>query len=140
MEDKVLNVFMGEVARQSAYVIRATRGINEGLSQHDTEGVWHSIQALLTAAGTISMLLWPEARFAERGADLRSKLAVRADSPLADRTLRNHFIHFDERLERWAAKMPGVIVDSNISEGPIQNFVRSRARNQVISATSTQGP
>jgi len=85
--------------------------------------LWCSVQAFLVAAGNISKLLWPSYRkgeelIPERGPELRVSLAVEEDSPLAPRTLRNHFEHFDVRLEQWAvSSKPRVFVDSNI--GPV---------------------
>jgi hypothetical protein len=84
------------------------------------ERLWYSVQAFLGAAGNISKLLWPAYRKGEelipqRGPELRASLAVEEDSPLAPRTLRNHFEHFDARLEAWAvSSTPRGFVDSNI--------------------------
>jgi hypothetical protein len=45
----------------------------------------------------------------------RPALAISDDNVLATRTFRNHFEHFDERLEAWAAADPSRnFVDSNI--------------------------
>jgi hypothetical protein len=88
-----------------------------------SDRLWYAVQAFLVAAGNISTLLWPsyrkgEGRTPERGPELRAGLAVEEDSPLAPRTLRNHFEHFDERLEEWAVSPgPRKVVDSNI--GPV---------------------
>jgi hypothetical protein len=82
--------------------------------------LWYSVQAFLVAAGNISKLLWPPGKplFPERGPELRSGLDVEENSPLKPRTFRNHFEHFDERLERWAASPePRTLTDSNI--GPV---------------------
>jgi hypothetical protein len=70
---------------------------------------WYSVQSLLMAAANVSKLLWPTYRRGEnlipcRGEELRKSLAISDEhSPLSDRTLRNHFEHFDARLEHWAA-------------------------------------
>jgi hypothetical protein len=84
------------------------------------ERLWYSVQAFLVAAGNTSKLLWPaywrgEERIPERGPELRNGLAVEEDSPLAPRTLRNRFEHFDVWLEAWAvSSAPRGFVDSNI--------------------------
>jgi hypothetical protein len=86
---------------------------------------WYAVQAFLVAAGNISKLLWPnywkgEARLPERGPDLSASLNVDENSPLAPRTFRNHFEHFDVRLEEWAVSSnPRVLIDSNITPGDI---------------------
>lgn len=79
--------------------------------------LWYSVQAFLVAAGNISKLLWPPGKplFPEHGPELRAGLDVEENSPLKPRTFRNHFEHFDERLERWAASpAPRTLADSNI--------------------------
>jgi hypothetical protein len=86
-----------------------------------SERFWYSVQAFLGAAGNISKLLWPSYRreeklIPERGPELRASLAVEADSPLAPRTFRNHFEHFDVRLEEWAvSSKPRIFIDANIA-------------------------
>jgi hypothetical protein len=88
---------------------------------------WYSVQAFLVAAGNISKLLWPsyqkgEMLIHERGPELRAGLAVEEDSPLAPRTLRNHFEHFDVRLEQWAvSSKKRVFADSCIG---LANLIR----------------
>jgi len=72
------------------------------LPQLDTR-LWFEIQNLLVALANISKILWPPDKTAERGAALRLTLAVPDTSPLSRRIMRNHFEHFSERLERWAA-------------------------------------
>lgn len=67
---------------------------------------WYSIQAMLVAAASVSKLLnldiaRPPGIPADRRSAVRQSLDVDDSSPLASRVLRNHFEHFDERLERW---------------------------------------
>jgi hypothetical protein len=86
-----------------------------------SERFWYSVQAFLVAAGNISKLLWPsyrrgEERIPERGPELRATLAMEENSPLAPRTFRNHFEHFDVRLEEWAvSSQHRIFVDANIA-------------------------
>jgi len=75
---------------------------------HD-EYFWYSLQAFLIAVGNISKLLWPSPPrrgtrriISDRGEKLRESLDVPEGSYLESRRLRNHFEHFDERLETWA--------------------------------------
>jgi hypothetical protein len=95
----------------------------EQMRQAAKDRLWCAVQAFLVAAGNISKLLWPSYRkgeelIPERGPELRVSLGVEEDSPLAARKLRNHFEHFDMRLEKWAvSSKPRVFVDSNI--GPV---------------------
>lgn len=85
---------------------------------------WAAVQALLGAAGNVSKLLWPPGRsdlgaVPGRGEQVRQLLAIPNDSPLRDRTARDHAEHFDERLERWASRtVRRDFVD--MSAGPIE--------------------
>jgi hypothetical protein len=79
--------------------------------RHDAvrDRFWYSVQSLLMAAANVSKLLWPvywkgEKLLPDRGEELRKSLGIGdKHSPLSDRTLRNHFEHYDARLEHWAA-------------------------------------
>jgi hypothetical protein len=54
----------------------------------------------------------------ERGPELRARLEVEEGSPLKPRTFRNHFEHFDSRLEQWAVSSEHrVFIDVNV--GPM---------------------
>jgi hypothetical protein len=66
------------------------------------------IRAVLVASANVSKLLWPikdrryRSHFPERGEQLREALGVDDDPPYRLRTFRDHYEHFDERIERWA--------------------------------------
>jgi hypothetical protein len=68
--------------------------------------VWFSLQNLVIAAANVSKALWgSNKQAAARRTDLRQSLNVNDDSPLfPPRTMRDHFEHYDERLEEWDAK------------------------------------
>lgn len=103
MEAMVLRIFQREVERQCKFAIIAVEDLSQALQIGDMDRIWYSIQAILVAAGNVSKLLWPpKPLLPERGAELRASLSVDDDSPLEPRTFRNHFEHFDERLEQWA--------------------------------------
>ena len=103
MEMIVLRIFQREVERQCKFALIAAQDLNQALKASDMDRVWYSVQAFLIAAGNVSKLLWPpKPLLPERGADLRASFSVGDDSPLEPRKFRNHFEHFDERLEQWA--------------------------------------
>lgn len=119
MDTRILSIFQLEVKRQAKFGLMAASEMEETLRSRDNERFWYSIQALLVAAGNVSKLLWTSGTSkktgVERGRYLRNSLAVDQDSPLHDRTLRNNFEHFDERLDAWtAAAHLGGFVDSNV--------------------------
>lgn len=133
MEKYLLRLFQREVERQCRFALLATEDLHHALGILDRDRVWFSTQVLLVAAGNVSKLLWPsDSRYSNRGTDLRASLGVRNDSVLAPRRFRNHFEHFDERLEEWArSSNTHTFVDSNIMSpgaivGPPQrDFLRN---------------
>ena len=115
MDSHVRSIFVGEVERQAKFGLMAVVDLKAALTSDDADRVWYSIQGLLIAAGNVSKLLWPVNAHEERGKVLRQAFSVSEDSVLAPRTFRNHFEHFDERLDAWAAAAGARnFVDSNI--------------------------
>ena len=87
--------------------------------QEEFQRVWQSLQMFLTFAANISKFLWPQNPAAKsRADDLRQLLGVADNSPLSDRTARNHLEHIDERLDKWALDTAAQnyfgLVDGNI--------------------------
>jgi len=56
-------------------------------------------------------------KYKARGCILRKSLSVSDNSILKPRNFRNHFEHFDERLEDWASLPRRVFIDRNIGPG-----------------------
>jgi len=130
----VLQIFQHEVERQCKFALIAAQDLNQALQSPDMDRIWYSVQAFLVAAGNISKLLWPsKPHLPKRGDELRASLSVEDSSPLQPRKFRNHFEHFDERLENWAVSSkrhnfadsnvgpPGMIVGLD-PEDYIRNF------------------
>ena len=102
-------LFLNELQRQCRFALTAAQVAYA--SMHNPDGsrkptemtqFWFAIQGILGAVGNVSKILWPQAKQSqERGRRLRTLLAVDENSCLAPRTFRNHFEHFDERLESW---------------------------------------
>jgi hypothetical protein len=115
MDQQLQTIFLHEIERQSSFAVMAADDLESALRAQDGYRVWYSVQGLLIAVGNISKLLWPVVAHEERGRRLRQLLGVPDDSVLAPRTFRNHFEHFDERLESWATSSERRnFVDSNI--------------------------
>ena len=119
MDPAILRAFKLEVERQCSFATIAARDLENALRDREMDRVWYSIQSILVAAGNISKLLWPQkSKIPDRGSELRANLSVSDDSPLQPRIFRNHFEHFDDRLEEWATSSTRRnFVDSNV--GPI---------------------
>jgi hypothetical protein len=116
MEKMILRIFQREVERQCRFALIAAQDLDLALRTRDMDRIWFSVQGFLLAAGNISKFLWPSTPILpERGDELKASLSVRDDSPLEPRSFRNHFEHFDERLEKWASSSKHRnFVDSNV--------------------------
>jgi len=119
MNEQAMSFFLDELYRQCDYGVRAHRQMDAVLP--DLDDFWFWAQAFLIAAGNASKLLWGvDDKAAKRRRALRDRLEVTADSPLRDRALRNHFEHFDERIEDAVAT--GAIIDTSVlPPGAIQD-------------------
>ena len=120
LDAKALQMFQREVERQCKFALMAYDDVHNALRNNDIWRVWYFVQALLTALGNISYLLWPpRPRISDRGEQLRESLSVRDDSPLQSRSFRDHFTHFDERLDDWALSSENLdYADSNVGITP----------------------
>lgn len=116
MKKMVLKIFQREIERQCKFSIIAINEIKWGLSNNNLDIVWYAIQNLLVAAGNTSKIFWPpKPKYRKRGEELRKNLDIKDNSPICPRTFRNHFEHFDERLESWAmSSKRHNFADSNI--------------------------
>ena len=136
----VLDVFKREVWQQCSFALRATEALNTALAAPDAQATFAALQSLLISVANLSKLLWGarKGKEAERKI-LRDALGVPDDSPLRSRALRNHFEHFDERLEEWIERDPNrIFVDMNVgprtmiggldrSQSFLRNFDNTRA-------------
>ncbi len=109
-------VFIGEIVNQAKYADRAAEHLKTTNDDADPVEIWGSIQSILIAAANVSKILWPpRKRSATRGEALRKLLDVDDRNPLSDRSLRNHFEHYDERIEDWfEGERSAVYIDSII--------------------------
>ena len=90
---------IGEIVTQSKFAEKAAVQLTKS---SDSVEVWGSIQSILVAAANVSKILWPaRKRYMARGKQLRELLGVDDDNLLSDRTFRDHFEHYDERIEDW---------------------------------------
>ena len=105
-------VLIGEIVLQSKIAHRAADRLKVTHDNFDMVEVWCSIQSILIAAGNVSKILWPHQKYKSRGETLRQMLNVSEDNLLSDRKFRNHFEHYDERIEDWFNNQsPAVFTD-----------------------------
>lgn len=106
-------VFLSEIILQVQIAERAEKRLPIDPGNFDDIEVWCSIQSILGAAGNVSKILWPQYKESkERGDELRKILDIDKTNIIASRKFRNHFEHYDDRIEKWFDKYPnGVYVD-----------------------------
>lgn len=112
----LLRVFQRQVEFQLGALLNANGRLVSALAQDDMPPVWYAVEGLLTAAANASKALWGQGQAAnDARRPLRESLGVADDSPLSARRMRNHFEHFDERLDEWWVKSPAHnIADMNL--------------------------
>jgi hypothetical protein len=102
VEPMHLRIFQAQVELQCRTVIFAAQDVERALRLPDAALTWSAIQNLLTAAANISKALWGQGgKLAVEREPLRASLGIADTSPLREVAMRNHFEHFDERLDRW---------------------------------------
>ncbi len=102
----LLRAFQRQVKFQCECVLVAAQEIDAALTRHDDHAVFCALQALLGAAANTSKALWgvhKTKKVLAARAFLRASLQVADNSPLHPRDMRNHYDHFDERLDEWWA-------------------------------------
>src|SRR5262249_18859509 len=121
MDDSRVNgleqmVFIGEIVKQTKIANRAAERLQATTDHFDGLEVWCSIQSILVAAGNVSKILCASrASSAARGENLRMLLNVDDHNLLSYRKFRNHFEHYDERIEDWCKKNQSALyMDSSI--------------------------
>lgn len=129
MDKMVLRVFQREIQKQCEFALISATYINDTISNiqntKSTNQLWYFVQNFLIPTANVSKLLWgSKERIAESRKELRESLNISDDSLLKSRIFRNHFEHYDERVETWAVSSKNKnFIDSNI--GPISGFEAS---------------
>lgn len=127
MDKMTLRVFQGQVASQCQVLLAETERAQIALDDmtHNRnwpqcmDVFWEAAQNLLVAAANIAKALWGSGgKKATERADLRMSLSVDDTSLLkASPILRNHFEHFDDRIEEWEQRSERkLFVDRNVGD------------------------
>jgi hypothetical protein len=126
-------VFLGELAFQAKIAQRSADSLSATQNHSDHIEVWRSIQSLLVAAGNISKILWPSVKANKaRGEKLRTILSIDERNPLSIRKFRDHFEHYDERIEKWLKNTASAVyVDLAIDPLPYIWGAKLDARHRV---------
>ena len=105
-------ILIDEIVLQSKIAQRAAERLRATHEDFDHVETWCSIQSILVAVGNVSKVLWPNEKYKIRGETLRQLLEVENNNPLSSRKFRNHFEHYDERIEEYFRNnAQGVYID-----------------------------
>jgi hypothetical protein len=115
-------IFIKEIVLQSKIAQMAANRL-PGPHDHSNQiEAWWVIQSILVAAGNVSKILWPQRKeYTARGEELRKLLAVAENNLLSDRKFRNHFEHYDERIEDWFKEQSSAVY-TDLAIDPIEWF------------------
>lgn len=131
--EKEIRIYKWEINKQCTFALTAVSNIEDSLNRlnvgnnmndfkNNTDTIWYSIHSLLTSTGNLSKLFWPpNKKYSSRGQKLREIFSVEDTSLLNSRQIRNHFEHYDERLDTWILSREKIFADSNI--GKIENMI-----------------
>lgn len=102
MEPIVLSQFLRQAELQCRYAFASYEMVQRAEAVQDITTVFYGAQNLVTALGNAAKVFWglkAEKTAARRL--VRERAGVAEDSPLKDVSMRNHYEHMDERIERW---------------------------------------
>ena len=130
-------VFIGEIVLQSKIAQRAAERLQATHNNFDKVEVWCSIQSILVAAGNVSKILWPDQKHKIRGERLRQILKVGKSNLLSDRRFRNHFEHYDERIEDWFNNQSSAVYNDLAMNPSLRGTTASRDHRGYNSFNNT---
>jgi len=112
MDDFLLRLYLEQAKEECESAFSAIKALNAALSPQAESDPFMPAQALVHHAAAVSRIFWPPGskdkilrkRSHRRGEKLRTAIGLVSPHPVQARTLRDHFEHFDERLDDWAER------------------------------------
>lgn len=112
MDDFLKRIYLQQVKQECEFCLAAVARMNEILKLEDESknDFFREALDLVHHGAAVSRMFWPPrcrdkkktARAQQRGQVLRDQLKIPSNHSIQKRTLRDHFEHFDERLDDWA--------------------------------------
>lgn len=110
MEQDLEKTYLEQALQDCKSCMISTVRLNYALAHLDNCDPFDHIMALNHHSAAVSRMFWPpgspnkisKARSKARGDFLRNSVGVEEDHRVRQRTLRDHFEHYDERLDEWA--------------------------------------
>lgn len=118
-------ILMSEIVLQTKIANRAAERLKSANENFDNIEVWGSIQSILVSSGNVSKILWPQ-KNKKYGERLRKLLQVKDNNPVSSRKFRNHFEHYDERVEEYFKNQTSTVYRDLAMNPSISSF---RQRN-----------
>jgi hypothetical protein len=115
MDEFIESIYLRELIAQCEFGVGSVQRMNKVLENHGSPSeFFREAGDFLQHSSAVSRLLWPpgsnnrsiKKRAKKRGAHLLNSLEIDDTHSLKERTLRDHFEHFDERLDDWAETSP----------------------------------
>lgn len=128
MDSHMYEIFLYELKKQCDFATIAHNDLVSALECADIKKFWYSLQSFLIATANISKIFWPDKQGNQkRGEELRQGLDIKDGFSSKIREPRNHFEHFDERLDTWLLSHSNIF-DSNISDEPLKDSMGPHLR------------
>lgn len=115
MDDFLIRIYLEQAKEECEACFSAINDLNTALSSGGEKDPFGPAQALIHHAAAVSRIFWPpgsrnkeaKQRSQRRGDLLRRAINLQTPHIIQVRTLRDHFEHFDERLDDWAERSKG---------------------------------
>lgn len=102
------SVFLSEIIFQVEIAEFAETQLRNENASNNRIALWSAIQLILISSANVSKILWPSWKAnKDRGFHLRTLLNIQDDNILKERKFRDHFEHYDERVEEWTKNKNG---------------------------------
>ena len=126
MDNFLVKIYLGQVKLECELCFNSIKLMNAILKKEVEGDLFQPALDLVHHAAAVSRIFWPPGgrnkqsrmRAQKRGQNLRDILELPSGHAVQDRSLRDHFEHFDERLDDWA--------ETSKNRNIVQRFIGSR--------------
>lgn len=103
-------IYLEQAQQEFNACYAAIESFNLAIRENTNDDPFTHAMTFVHRAAAASRIFWPPKginkssteRSQNRGKHLQNALTINKDHPIFSRTLRDHFEHFDERLDAWA--------------------------------------
>lgn len=110
MDNFLVKIYLGQVREECEFCFHSINLMNAILKKEVDSDFFQPALDLIQHAAAVSRIFWPPSgkdrcrtkRARIRGCFLRNLINIQEGHIVKNRELRDHFSHFDERLDDWA--------------------------------------